>query len=106
MPKHNKPSFLGKKYKEDNRSTKDTFIQWLTECGNDLMSYSGVLSCCGSDGPSIKENKVGNAHYNKPEEIENFLIEYGYYEKQTVMLSVPYTPPSVHYLEWFNKKFN
>ena len=90
----------------DERSTKDTFLKWLRECGNDLYDYSGILSCSGSDGPDITNEKVGRAHFNKPMEVEMFLISEDLYTSKKVMCdSVDYTAPSKHYIDWFNEKY-
>jgi hypothetical protein len=92
-------------YKIDNRSTRETFLKWLDECGNDLLYFSGVLSCCGSDGPNITLDKVGKAHFNMPEEVEDYLQDQGLYEEMDVICdTVHYNPPSKHYIDWFKEK--
>ena len=106
MAKHKKINKKAEKiYKVDNRSNQDTFLKWLDECGNDLQYFSGVLSCCGSDGPNITEDKVGKAHFNIPKEVEDYLQDQGLYEKKKVMFNTNYNPPSEHYIDWFNKKY-
>lgn len=105
---------MGKKKKKqkevypiDERSTYKTFNSWLSECGNDLYNYSGILSFSGSDGPNISKEKVGSAHFRMPQEVEDFLVSEGAYEKQMVMCGeVEYNPPLIHYIDWFNERFN
>jgi hypothetical protein len=98
-----KPGYLTKEYITKEKSTKKTFLAWLSECGNDLFDYGGVLSCSGSDGPNITEEKLGKVRFDRPEQIEDYLIEEGYYERQMVMCGeVEYKPPVVHYIDWFN----
>ena len=91
-------------YPVDERSTRSSFDLWLFECGNDLADFDGVLSFSGSDGPKITDFKVGTAHFTCPEEVEQFLIDYGAYENQLVMGDVPYSAPKVHYIDWFREK--
>ncbi len=93
-------------YQVNNKSTRETFLKWLGECGNNLQYYSGVLSCCGSDGPDITKDKVGSAHFNIPEEVENYLQTEGLYEEQDVMCGeYHYIPPTIHYLDWFRGNY-
>lgn len=94
-------------YPIDERSTDKTFDEWLSECGNDLCNFGGILSCSGSDGPNISKEKVGKAHFNMPLEVEQFLIDEGLYEKKKVMCSeyYNYNPPTKHYIDWFNEKY-
>lgn len=110
MTKRKKISKRDKKikniYEVDNRSSRDTFLKWLDECGNDLQYFSGVLSCCGSDGPEITLEKVGKAHFNMPEEIEDYLQDQGLYEKKKVMINTNYNPPTIHYIDWFKEKYS
>ena len=97
-----------KNYKINNRSTRETFLRWLKECGgiNSLMYFQGVLSCCGSDGPKITLEKVGKAHFNIPEEIEDYLQDEGLYEEMDVICGmIHYSPPSKHYIDWFKEKY-
>lgn len=97
---------IKKNYQVNNKSTRETFLKWLKECGNDLQYFSGLLSCCGSDGPKITEEKVGKAHFNMPEEIEDYLQEQRLYEEMYVIMgSTYYNPPIVHYLNWFKKNY-
>lgn len=112
MAKKNKVSKRDKKikniYKVDNRSSRDTFLKWLDECGgtNSLMYFQGVLSCCGSDGPNITLEKVGKAHFNMPEEIEDYLQDEGLYEEMDVICgTIHYNPPTIHYIDWFKKNY-
>jgi len=96
-----------KNYSVNEKSTRETFIKWLEECGNDLQYYSGVLSCSGSDGPDITKDKVGKAHFNMPEEIEDYLQDEGLYEEMDVMCGeAHYNPPTIHYLDWFKKNYS
>lgn len=89
----------------NDKSTQETFLRWLDECGNDLFYYDGLLSCSGSDGPDIGEDNLDGIPFNCPEAIEEYLIEEGYYEKQMVIMgSTEYNPPAIHYIDWFNKK--
>ena len=89
---------------KNEKSTEKTFLQWLEECGNDLFCYDGLLSCCGSDGPDIDENGLDGIPFDVPEAIEEYLIEEGYYEPQTVIMgTTTYNPPTVHYIDWLNK---
>ena len=88
------------------KSNRQTFDLWLEKCGGDLSDFDGVLSFSGSDGPKITDTKVGKAHFSNPEEVENFLIEYGAYQKQKVMFDVEYNPPTIHYLDWLKNGSN
>ena len=98
-----------KKNKKDpvprnEKSTRDTFLKWLEECGNDLMDYDGLLSCSGSDGPTISKDNLDGIPFNCPEAIEEYLIEEEYYVKQMVIMgTTEYNPPTVHYIDWLNK---
>ena len=88
----------------NDKSTQETFLRWLDECGNDLFYYDGLLSCSGSDGPDIGEDNLDGILFSCPEAIEEYLIEEGYYEKHMVIMdSTEYNPPTVHYIDWFNK---
>ena len=89
---------------KNEKSTRETFLQWLMECGNDLFAYDEILSCSGSDGPDIDEDGLDGIPFNAPEAIEEYLIEEGYYEPQTVIMgTTKYNPPTVHYIDWLNK---
>ncbi len=93
---------------KDVRSNLDTFLLWCDECtNNQLFYYDGILSCMGSDGIDLNENRVGHAPINNPVAVDTELQEEGYYEDDEVMLGqFDYHAPKIHYLEWFNKKFN
>ena len=94
--------------KIDGRSTLNTFLEWCDECtNNQLFIIADVLSTLGSDGPDVTNDKLDTVPFNQPAAIDDFLEEEGYYESQDVMCGdAHYTAPKVHYLEWFNKKFN
>ena len=94
----------------DNASTKTTFLEWLDKCGKDLGVYvysknNIVLSCCGSDGPTIKEYSIDGVPYNNPEAIDKWLEDNGLYESFESMTGY-YNAPSIRYLDWFNNKYN
>ena len=90
----------------NKKSTRGTFEQWLDECGNDLFIYDGLLSCSGSDGPPVRKDNLDGVPFNVPEAIEEYLIEEAFYEPDMVICGeVEYNPPTVHYIDWFNKKF-
>jgi len=104
MSKKNKNKKID--YHIDERSTRKTFDEWLNECGNDLSDSYGVLSFSGSDGEKITDEKVGKAHFNRPDEVEAFLIKEEAYKKQKVMCGMAdYNPPTIHYIDWFNKHY-
>ena len=89
----------------ENKSTFNTFLQWLEECGNDLFIYDEILSCSGSDGPDISEDGLDGIPFSCPEAIEEYLIEEGYYEKQKVIMgTTDYNPPTIHYIDWLIEK--
>lgn len=88
----------------NSKSTQETFLRWLDECGNDLFYYDGLLSCNGSDGPDIHEDNLDGVPFNMPEAIEEYLSERRFYEPKKVMMSTTdYNPPTMHYIDWFNK---
>ena len=93
---------------KDERSTLDVFLRWCEECTNGQLFYQdGILSILGSDGIDLNENRVGRAPINNPVAVEMELQEEGYYESDEVLMGqFDYIAPKVHYLEWFNKKFN
>lgn len=91
----------------DERSTYDTFVDWLFECGNDLcISWAGieVLSKAGSDGPDCTKFGLDGIPYKYILHIEEYLIEEEFYEDGGGYED-DYIAPKVHYLDWFNKKF-
>ena len=92
----------------DNRSTINTFQEWCDECTKgQLFFVADVLSILGSDGPDVTCDKLDTVPFNQPVAIDAFLEEEGYYESCDVLLGKEhYNAPKVHYLEWFNKKFN
>lgn len=93
MPKH---------YKNEMpiNYNRETFLKWLSECGNDLFCINDILSCAGSDGPDVTEKKLDDVPFSNPERIEKYLKENGYYKAMTVNMGMRYNPPRVHYLEW------
>lgn len=92
----------------DPRSTYDVFMQWCDECtGGQLYNQDGVLSILGSDGIDLSDTRIEDAPINNPAAVDAVLEEWGYYESGDVMCGLAYyNAPKVHYLEWFNKKFN
>ncbi len=106
-----------KVYKIDNRSTIETFLRWLDECGNDLINLDGILSLGGiTDGPDIvsdcldihEEDEDGNfgryIDFNKPEEVDDFLNYDEYYDSGHRWYG-EYLAPSIHYIDWFKKNY-
>lgn len=90
----------------NDKSTKNTFLKWLDECGRDLgvFEYSKnnvVLSCSGSDGPTIGENSIDGVPYNNPEALDKWLEEEGLYEPFDNEFVEYNNPPSTKYLDWF-----
>ena len=76
-------------YRLDERSTEETFKEYLRACGNDLMKfYDDVL--------------VFINFHDRPEKIDDFLEEEGFYSGVNLD---NYTPPSKTYIDWFREKF-
>ena len=93
------------------RSTRETFLSWLAECGRDLGTFSyskseTVLSCNGSDGPTIKKDSIGGIPFNKPESLDRWLEKEGLYEPFDSEWVLYNNPPIVRYIDWFNKNFS
>lgn len=94
----------------DNRSTKDTFLEWLDKCGNDLCVYEYsrnniILSCAGSDGPTIHNDNIDKVPFNKPEAIDKYLEDEGLYEPFESEFVTYNNPSKVRYVDWFNRKY-
>ena len=88
----------------NEKSTRETFLRWLDECGNDLFDYDGILSCSGSDGPDIHKDNLDGVPFNQPEEIEKLLNRERIYEGgKVIMGTTDYNPPTVHYVDWLNE---
>ena len=63
------------------------------------IGLDGILVALGKEPPNPKTVVTYQGGT-----IEEYLIEEGYYEKQMVIMgSTEYNPPTVHYIDWFNK---
>lgn len=101
-------------------TNKQQFLNWLVECGNDLLVKKEgeklILSVCGLDGPEIRDTGIIYddeqedymvARYNAVNDIEKFLQSNGYYSECLVTVDgvkVKYNPPTKTYKEWLADK--
>ena len=83
-----------KHYEVNPKSTYETFSKWIDECGNDLTEYENRLGFCYSDEHKITHEKVGYARFEYPEQVEEFLLNNGYYTCRD------YNTPTIHYIDW------
>lgn len=99
-------------------SSFETFCEWLDEvyeeCGLYIMEMGSdyILSWEGSDGPDIIGEEIffdeGSASFNDPKAVDD-LLALNYYEDECEPGAPFYghrRAPKIHYLDWFNKKYN
>ena len=95
------------------QSSFETFCEWLDECCQEASLYimemppNYILSWAGSDGPDIKGEKMDGIPFSRPDKIDKLLKDEGYYKNTPASPYFgPRKAPKVHYLDWFNKKYN
>ena len=102
-------------------TNKQQFLDWLVECGNDLLALKDgndlVLSICGNPGLVIADTgiiyedengEVCVARFESALDIEKYLQENGYYSNGiTVSMServLTYDSPTKSFIDWLKEK--